>query len=300
MIEQLPDKDVLQRYVLGELSPEEEQQVEEAYFREPAVARELCALRDELLDAWSQQQLPDHERDLLAQRLTELPALRERAAFALSLQQTLAAPLVPPPPAIPATPKFWEVLQLFFYDFKWVWLTATVVALAVLGWYASRSFRQPVQSAPEIVQTMPLPSASAGPTGTPKIAPPTVSSTPTITASHTPQPAAATVATFLLVAQATRSTDDAPALNIPATVKTVQLQLEVEPDWKGPFTARWKDADGELLWEKNGLTAQRVQTVRLVKLVLPAAKFTAATNVIQLQAADAPAQTLDYRFRVTR
>jgi anti-sigma factor RsiW len=92
MKERREQAELLQQYILGELSEAEQQQVEERYFAEPEWAQELIAERAELLDAWADDTLPSAQRVQLERQIQKLPALRRQAEFALSLRDWFATP----------------------------------------------------------------------------------------------------------------------------------------------------------------------------------------------------------------
>ena len=93
--------ELLQRYILGELAEDERQQLEELYFAEPELVRELNAVRAELLDAWANGTLPPAQREPLERQMRQLPALLQHAEFALSLRDLFAASPVVVPTALP-------------------------------------------------------------------------------------------------------------------------------------------------------------------------------------------------------
>src|SRR5205085_11057891 len=90
MNEEKLSKELLKRYLLGDLGQREVELVELRCFAEPEQLCELVALRDDLLDAWARGELPQDEEQKLNAQLQTLPALRDKAAFARSLQLALA------------------------------------------------------------------------------------------------------------------------------------------------------------------------------------------------------------------
>jgi len=78
-----PDSTALEvRYLLGELSEEEERNFESRYFANDQLFEELQIAESEVIDAYVSDRLPAQARKHLEQRLAKSPRLRERVAFA--------------------------------------------------------------------------------------------------------------------------------------------------------------------------------------------------------------------------
>lgn len=307
MIEHYPSDDLLRKYILGELSEEETQQIEQLLFQVPGLPQTISALRAEMLDDWTTETLSEPERQALERRLAVLPALRQQAILALQWNQTappVATPLpaVPPPQPLPA-----PAPQSFFsfeWNWHWGWAAATVLVLSFFGWVTQRAL-QPASSNTEIAQLSPAPTTTpvsatvTPPTNLPETA--VAAASPTRAASPQGQNSGASLATFLLSAQLTRAETTLPEIRVPATAQSVQLQLELPLDLTGPFSVEWKTAEGKVLWEKADLAAHQVQDTSLVKLTLPASRFTASqANRLRLRAADPAQPPVEYLFDIVR
>jgi hypothetical protein len=70
------------RYLLGELSEEEEKSFENRYFADDQAFEDLQIAEGEVIDAYVSQKLPAQARKHLEQQLEKSPRLRERVAFA--------------------------------------------------------------------------------------------------------------------------------------------------------------------------------------------------------------------------
>jgi hypothetical protein len=113
-----PGHDRLTAYLLGRLSPEEEQHVEQEYLASEERFLELRAAEDELVDDFAAGRLLPDDRQRFEQRLLRHPEMGERVAFARALARTAAAES----PVRPAT--------------RWLpWLAAAglVVSVGVAG-----------------------------------------------------------------------------------------------------------------------------------------------------------------------
>src|SRR5262245_46647800 len=82
-------REEMTRYVLGELSEEEQQRIEEIYFTDPAFLQDLLAARNELVDAYVEGNLNSAERGRFEDKLRLSPALVEKVEFTKALFQLL-------------------------------------------------------------------------------------------------------------------------------------------------------------------------------------------------------------------
>lgn len=79
------------RYLLGELSEEEAQSLEESFFANDGVFENLRASESEVIDAYFAGQLTNKQRQHFLQRVAVSPRLRERVAFAKAFALSTAA-----------------------------------------------------------------------------------------------------------------------------------------------------------------------------------------------------------------
>jgi hypothetical protein len=115
-------------YLLGRLSDEDAQALEERYFRDPDLFERLTALETDLLDEYARGELAGQDRSDFERRLEISPLLRSRLESAVTIQRDLAsASAAAAPPPVAERP---ERLGL-------AWLAglaaAAAVALAVVG-----------------------------------------------------------------------------------------------------------------------------------------------------------------------
>jgi anti-sigma factor RsiW len=73
------------RYLLGELSEEEQAVLEEKYFRDPEVFNEVLQVESELVDAYARGELSTEMRERFEQSYLKHPARRKRVEFARAL-----------------------------------------------------------------------------------------------------------------------------------------------------------------------------------------------------------------------
>lgn len=143
------------RYLLGELSEEEEKSFENRYFADDQAFEELQIAEAEVIDAYVGERLPAQAGLHLEQRLKKSPRLRERVAFArtfagaipdIRLEELPVAPQVLPspkltPPVIPHSvstlprSRWWQGLfkDSFERQPALTMVMAACVALVLLG-----------------------------------------------------------------------------------------------------------------------------------------------------------------------
>lgn len=86
-----PDIDpILVRYLLGELSEAEEDELAQRYFQDAALFDQLQQAETELVDAYTRRELGPHEREALECRLLKTPRGRAAAALSRSLHHLAA------------------------------------------------------------------------------------------------------------------------------------------------------------------------------------------------------------------
>ena len=78
-------EDNVTRYLLGELSEQEQAALEEKYFSDPQVFNEVLKVESELVDAYARGQLSTEMRERFEQSYLKHPARRQRVEFAKAL-----------------------------------------------------------------------------------------------------------------------------------------------------------------------------------------------------------------------
>src|ERR1051325_8751589 len=82
--------ELITSYLLGELAEEERSRLEEQYFADADLSREVQAVRDDLVDAYVRGRLPRREREGFEKYFMASPRRRERVEFAAALLQSSA------------------------------------------------------------------------------------------------------------------------------------------------------------------------------------------------------------------
>ena len=85
------NEELLTRYLLGQLSEEEQQRIEELYFTDDEIHEQLVALEDELRFDYAQGKLNHREREQFEKRFLASAEDREMSAFASALASAFSS-----------------------------------------------------------------------------------------------------------------------------------------------------------------------------------------------------------------
>ncbi len=270
---QPPEDGRLTAYLLGRLSPEEEDAIEGEYLAAPEAFERLAAAEDELIDAYVAGDLADDDARRFEERFLSTPARRERVAFARALRSHASSEPAERPAARGPS-----------------WLLPVAAALPVAvaaGWLllSVRDLRTQIVRQREQQAVSDRESA----TQRDRIA--------SLEGELARAGSGPGVPTWRLEPGYER--DAAPPLRVavPPGAVAVRLRLALESDaGAGPFTARVETAEGLVVAELHAL---RAGADRTVDAVVPAASLAPATYVVILQAGR-PLDTVDtYQLRVT-
>jgi hypothetical protein len=302
------------RYVLGTLSDEEKERLEESYFVDDAEFEEFQIAEEELIDRYVRGELSKQESDQLEKTFSRSPRLIERVQIARVLANRLAseAPKVDPAPVpqpAPAPISWWQ--QLFGFStasrapamaFGFTVLLLLLGGATLLAAYISlreqsrqlaaqqsvleqRQRELDKQAADLKAQTDELARQVQLPTETPGPQQPV----------PTPQ-AAAPVMFLTLAAGSTRSTGASRSIRISPGTSEIQLTLNLRDTSYPSYRAKLINADrGEVL-SKDGL---RLQATRLT-LRVPAKQLPPGDYYVSVFGGPANESVADYPFRVTK
>jgi hypothetical protein len=262
----------LTAYLLGRLSPDEEEGIELEYLRGGEEYERLLAAEDDLIDAYAAGRLSADDARRFEERFLASPERRERVAFAKALRAHAAAgrdrreaprrsPLLLPIAA------------------------ALPVALAA-GWLFVSQRELRTELARQREQYASQERASAEQQA--RIA--------RLEEDLAHARSASGVASWRLEPGFERDTTRAAILSVPDGVAAVRLELTLGPAApSGPFTARVETPEGRTVVALEGL---RPGGGGRVEVVVPAAALTGGTYVVILEAGT-PRETVEtYRFRV--
>jgi hypothetical protein len=264
--------DRLAAYLLGRLSPEQEDTVEIEYLGAADACDRLEAAEDELIDAYVAGRLAADDVPRFEERFLASPARRERVAFARALRTLVAQKA-----ERPATRRSWLLLP-----------AAAVVPVALAaGWslLTVRDLRIEVTRQHEQQAARERESAEDHA----RIA--------SLEQELTRSRPTAAIVTWRLAPGFERDATTPARLTVPADAGGVRLQLSLATDATGPYVARVETAEGRVVAELHGLHA-RESGGPVVEVVVPAASLPPGTYVVIVRAGQ-PLEVVDtYRLRV--
>jgi hypothetical protein len=305
---------MINRYLLGEASAEEQTQIEERYFTDPDFLDQVVSTEDDLIDAYLRGGLSGRERERFEARFLASPARRERVENARALLTEIGD--LPLRREVVLKPVSWSRRLINFFLAKpaleLAMAAALVIAVAATAWLIieNRRLRDQVnqQQAESIARDErekqleqqlaqrdePQPPAEETPS-------PTTDEEPKPTAPDQGRPA---VASFLLVPGLTRNVEQVKRVVIPSGVETarVQLSVEVKGEYKNVRAALRRN-DGREVWGRANLKIAQSGASRYAVLMIPARLLTPGAYAITLSGADANGATEvlgDYPFAVVK
>jgi hypothetical protein len=296
------DKDkLLTRYLLRDLSDEEQASLEEEYFGDEDFFEQMLIAEDELIDDYVRGELSSRERELFEKHFMLSEKVRQRLVFARMLTHSTrgAATAETTRTPEPEPVNWWQASLAFLraqnpiMQFAQVALVLVLVALAlftVARWRGSE--RSQTLARQETNQPQDQPQRGTQP--------PTAN-VPSNQNSKGPLPA-----TLLLVPGSVRSADEAHTLSIPTDAEQALVQIILEKDSYRLYRAEVRKIQGRdvTLWKDDALASHSTDSGEsAIDLKIPAKLLTAGDYKVSLggvtedQKIEAVA---DYTFRVVR
>jgi predicted RNA-binding protein YlqC (UPF0109 family) len=300
------------RYFLGTLSDEEKARLEESYFVDDAEFEEFEIEEEELIDRYVRGELSKEESDQLEKTFARSPRLIQRVQIARVLANRLAPEKVVPaekPQPRPARISWWQSLfgfstgsrapamALGFSVLLLVLGGATLIAaylslreqsnqLAVQQAELEHRQRLLDQQAADLkAQTDELARRLQLPSETP--APPQVTPTPQ---------ASAPVVFLTLAAGVTRSGDGSKSVRLGPETSEVQLTLNLRDTSYPSYRVTVNNADRGEVFSRDGLHPQAIRlTVRVPAKHLPPGDY-----YVSVYGGPANESVADYAFRVSK
>ena len=291
-MENIAQKNLVRRYLLGDLSEPDQLALEQEYFADSEKFEQVWAQENELVDGYVRGDLTPAERALFEQNYLTTPRHQQRVATAKSLLQAADA-LIPEEKketvtdAQPAT-SWWTNLLALFQMPQMAWGAAAALLLLTLAGYWF--FKNPNLPAEQIaknvpdtpvatptVTTMPSPGASASPLPTtiPKVEGKPTSPTPHI--SPNPQPA---ILSLALVGAGIRSNGSMQELTVPTGTKQVRLQVPLDGDDYAHYQVQLRTITGTEIVRQSALSP--TPNKKSLAALIPAAKLSSGDYVVTL------------------
>jgi hypothetical protein len=264
------------RYVLGELTEEECDELEEAYFGTTDGFEELQAVEQELMDAYVAGALSPERRLRFESRL--VPGEHRNVQFARALRAALRDRQ---PSVAGAEARGRRRLV------PW-WTAAAALSMAAVGWLALRAPRPEMPPDAGRRETSP-PVSPSGPGAAP---------TPMASPSDPSRTLSVTLTTGL-----TRNDRGLKRIVVPAEADRVVFMLVIEDESRTTYRALLQNVSGEALLDVSPLRERAAGQGRVVDVPVPAHVLADGDYVLQLQSRGGAGRAEDraeYAFRVTR
>ena len=295
-------EDLILRYLLGEVSAEEQARLEERYFTDDSVFEQVVALEDELVDSYVGGELSPRQREQFESCCRRRPELAQKLEFARSLAEYVpGAPghqlAEPQQQAQPERRRVASVPRLQAMGWQWAFASAILALTLGCGWLVRENVRlrrQLAQAAADqaaLRQHASRAESPGGPAAGPQRAETAPSASPRVPS-----------VSFVLTPGLLRSAGAQRTLVIPPGPHRVQIQVELEGDSYREYLATLETAAGNRVWSGQGLRALRGPEGVTVELELPSSLFRNDDYVLSL--AGAPGGGAEvvgaYAFRVVR
>lgn len=280
------------QYLLGQLSEQEQAELEVQYLMDDALFEELLAIEDELRDTYVRGELSRADREAFEQRLLILPHQKEKQEFARTLRQYLVQ--AGTSSGLPArrVSKWESLLRILGAQPRTVLIPALSTTLLVLvagSWWLVRRSTQSSRIASGAAST-------AG--GLPAKASEPQARTSTPSAEQE-----ATTAAFVLTPGLIRGGEqESTPLVIPGGASRVRLEARFEADYLS-YQAVLQTAEGKRIWSEGNLNAQSSPSGKRVFLDLASSLLPPGDYILTLRGSAVsgrPETVAEYAFRVAK
>ena len=324
MNETLYNEEKLRNFLLGSLSEDERNAIEDRFLADEDFSAQLLVVEDELIEAYLKEQLSTSKERKAFERafLAGSPRRRERviAMKALIKAATAEANLIKTQLNKDESPSLWTTLFSFFrFEKAYIpyALAATAALIIFLGiaWLVVSRLNQNsnIQFAENIngPQTTPTASTTSSPNEAqakqmpPPVVVPSPNTSPTPQPNAQPrQPAGLTLATTILYPTLVRDSNAGiKKIVVPSSAKKIPLQLNLERNDYKSYIVRVTTADGHLVWQGGPVYARTKRTGASVFISPRARLFEPDDYIIELSGvseAGPPESFANYFLKVRR
>ena len=301
-MENTAEKNLVRRYLLGDLPEAEQVALEQKYFADGEKFEQVWSLENELVDSYVRERLTRQERALFERNYLTTPRHQQRVAVAKSLvsaaDETLAEEKNETARETRETSSWWTtLLALFQLPQMALGAAAALLLLTLVGyWYLRSASISPQQIAKNGPDSQP-PTTSQTPVPTPSVAPHQATPTPQI--SPTAQPAVPAVLAFAL-GGGLRKPGDVQSLTVPSGTKQVRLQMKLEGDEYSSYQIKLRSAGGKDVLTQ--LSLRPAPNKKSVAVNIPANKLAPGDYILTLSGitgANEIEEVNQYLFRLT-
>ncbi len=299
MLEDTIKNNLLYCYLLGTLSEQQQEQIEEEYFSQPERRQELWAIFDEITERFLQRELDPQDAQKFALQLQTKPYLRARAERLQSLyhllpataqQDNVTARLISERRNTSFT-KWFAIPAL-----RWGGLATCALLLGIGGYLLSRKAKDPVS---EIVQVQPTVVTSNIPSVMPIAATPTAQSSVVLPIKPKTNPSPTTlqrseVAAFYILQEGTRTSGEATKLAITEQTQILALHFEVQAPFQSSYNGLAKMSNGKAFKSFANLKVHQQNNLAFVTVQLAVTEISGASFTVQINntSSDKEAQPL--------
>lgn len=300
----------LRKFLLEDVSDELRNALEDRFLEDEDFMAQLLVVEDELIEDYLRGGVSSREKDLFEKTFLATPRRRERV---LAMKGVIAVAnaeddLISPQIVKEQSHSLWSYVFAFlrFENPPARYAFAAIVLLIALGalFLISKRFNEkdriadiakPTQTPYKITETpMPLPALSP----TPKIeSSPQPSPTPKI---ETSEPALATV---ILRPTLLRDPNKATKLSLAASIKQIQIQLNLERNDYKSYVVRITTIEGRSVWQGGPIYAHITKSGKAIVIKLQTKTLPSDDYIVELSGVSeaGPIESFaDYFFSVTR
>ncbi|HWC76398.1 MAG TPA: hypothetical protein VG778_02995 [Blastocatellia bacterium] len=298
------DDEMFARYLLGKLSEEELDQIDERHFGDREFIEQLLVVEDDLIDSYVRGDLSPTDRRQFETHFMRSPERQRRVILARSLMHVVSNPR-----------KVEQVARTSGRETKrrsqsWVVipLAASLVLVATSLWLVLQISRLNAQldqaraalSAAEMkaqeIEDELAEERKASDRLREDLA-------RTAVPQPEPEPSTAPMVAFVLKPGLQRTEGEATRFVVPPEAKQVQLQVNFNVGDYPNYTATLETVEGRRVWTQTGLKARRTNEGKVITLNIPAPTLSDQDYVLMLGGVSRDAETAsvgEYSFRIVR
>jgi hypothetical protein len=281
------------QYLLGQLSEQEQAELEKRYLADDSCFEELLAVEDDLRDAYVRSELSKTDREAFEQQLLSAPRQKQKQGFARALRERLLQSAAPNRQTPHLFLKRNSLLRVLKTQSRLVLIPAMslILAILIMGiWWLGRKSVQPLQT------------RNASGAVAPTTGPPTNQAPPVQTqrSPESPEPEGGTIAVVLSPGLVRGGDQNSRTVVISPDVSRVRLEARFEGDYPS-YEAVLQTAENKRIWSEGSLKLQTFRGGKRVLLYISSSLLQPGDYILTLRglpAAGNPETVAEYSFRV--
>jgi hypothetical protein len=302
MESQSQDEKLIARYLLGELTEDEQTELEERAFSDRDYFQQVRAVEKDLIDEYTRGELSGPALQSFERRFAASDSRRRQIGFARAFTQVAGEDPGPTSSDLaPAAQATWSNSFLLFWRgsnlaFKFS-LAAVALIIIISGFWLLIGSRGSNQSHLERAGTQPSPQGTPQSQGSASPQPTTDQSahngvpTPLPQGSPPASPQQQVIASLLLLPGTARGAENLAQLNIQPATTAVQLRISID---KGEpynhFRAELRTTAGKVIASQTNLTAPPTRARRTIVWLVPAGHLNSGEYELSLSGTTAQGQ----------